>query len=346
MQGASEEPPGWSELLEEFRRLGGTVENVCMRRGAHGRGLFALDPARPVQLHTPPNLLLPVEDAAFKDGRFHISPSAKMGSAEKIWLEHYMNEFSWGRGGREEALATVQGMHSLPMRIREILARTFDVGFYVLEPSEDLVQQHFLASRVITYENCAVIMPMIELVNHGRAPGYDCTNGIAVRGNFADEVLVNYSDQDAFGCFASWGIVCHRGLALSIPTVVWAASGEIAVSCDPDDGQLVEIRLQNPIPMKLPRVTIDGSRIRLSFLLLGMKGFPRIPKGIFRRILRDAGRQQDDEAFEMAQYANRAAFLGLLNDLEGFDGPLVGSLRSVCLMQLDALNQCFGVRPI
>ena len=36
----------WEELAEEFRSLGGVFENTRIGKGAAGRGVFVLDPAR------------------------------------------------------------------------------------------------------------------------------------------------------------------------------------------------------------------------------------------------------------------------------------------------------------
>jgi len=39
----------WDELVDEFRALGGTLENVRLGHGALGRGLFPIEPGRPLQ---------------------------------------------------------------------------------------------------------------------------------------------------------------------------------------------------------------------------------------------------------------------------------------------------------
>jgi len=339
-------PHDWSDLLAEFRRLGGTAENVRMGYGSLGRGLFAIDPSRPVDLHTPPNLLVRRRDVIFADDRFHVSPSAPVGEAERAWLERYLNEFSWGGGGREETRAEIERMRSLPMPVRERLARTFGMNHCIGELSPDMIAQRFFASRVITLDE-ETVMPMIELVNHGDAPPYDSTNGLAVRGLFSDEVLVSYSEaHDTFLCFASWGIVCERPFAYSIPARLPTAQGDMVISINPDEGRMIEAKLPNPVPLKLPKVTIENGQISLSFLMLGMKGAPRIPKGMFRRMVSDARLQLDDEPFEMAQHFSRSAFMNLLKNLDRVEGDVAATLRRVCLMQLDALNQSFGSRPL
>lgn len=336
----------WNELLDEFRVLGGTAENVRIGRGSLGRGLFAIDSSRPVDLHTPPNLLVPLRDVTFGSDRFHISPAAKVGKPERVWLERYLNEFSWGGGGREEAMAEIERMRSLPLPVRERLGRAFGMNYCIAELSPDLVAQRFLGSRAITLDE-QTVMPMIDMVNHGAAPGYNTTNGVAVRGLFSDEILVSYSEaHDTFLCFAVWGIVCPRPFAYSHPTRLPTRQGEMVISTDLHDGHEIEVHVPKPLRLNLPNLTVRNGRIAVSFLMLGMKGLPRIPKGIFRRVVSDAGLQLDDEPFEMAQHLNRDAFLSMLRDLEGIEAEIAGSLRRVCLMQLDALNQHFGSRPL
>src|ERR1700683_1846899 len=90
----------WLDLLEEFRRLGGTADNVCTRDGSFGRGIFPIDPSRPVRIRVPENLLLTFEEATFQEGKFRVAPNSRMGDAERKWLEHYMDNYSWGGGGQ------------------------------------------------------------------------------------------------------------------------------------------------------------------------------------------------------------------------------------------------------
>ena len=98
-------------------------------------------------------------------------------------------------------------------------------------------------------------MPMIELLNHGAAAGYDPTNGVAVRGLFADEVLVSYSEaHDTFLCFAAWGFVCERPFAYSAPLHVPTAQGEMVITINPVEGRMIEAKLQKPMQLKLPKL--------------------------------------------------------------------------------------------
>ena len=40
----------WNEMLDEFRALGGVAENIRLGHGVFGRGLFPIDPAKPIRI--------------------------------------------------------------------------------------------------------------------------------------------------------------------------------------------------------------------------------------------------------------------------------------------------------
>jgi len=46
----------WHDMLTVFRALGGTADNICLRHGERGRGIFPVDPGRPIAIHIPENL--------------------------------------------------------------------------------------------------------------------------------------------------------------------------------------------------------------------------------------------------------------------------------------------------
>ena len=82
----------WNELLEEFRALGGTAENIRLGQGEFGRGLFPIEQGKPVAIHIPDNLLVPVSDWVSDGGAPRVGPKAKTG--ERV-----------GHIGRAEAIA-------------------------------------------------------------------------------------------------------------------------------------------------------------------------------------------------------------------------------------------------
>ncbi len=108
----------WEELLEEFRALGGRAENVRLGQGKSGRGLFPLDPSRAVELHTPENLLFPVDALVFEAGTLRVAPTSNAGAREIAWFERYAAALSWGGGGREDAERFIREMRELPPEVR------------------------------------------------------------------------------------------------------------------------------------------------------------------------------------------------------------------------------------
>jgi hypothetical protein len=86
--------------------------------------------------------------------------------------------------------------------------------------------------------------------------------------------------------------------------------------------------------------------VSLPFLLLGNTPYPRLPKGIFYRLMRAQGCKGFEEAFDIVRHLNRLHFIGLLEELEGFEQPIARSLRAMARYQLRALSFCYGIREI
>ena len=195
----------WEEMLEEFRKLGGTADNFVQRQGSRGRGIFPIDNTTPVRLRVPRNLLVPAEDIEFVDDQLRIRNSAAVGAAEREFVEKYENTFSWGGGGRSECAAFLEGMKNLHVGMS---APPFVKSFLDAAKTsvDESVGRRFLHSRCITFEDKSVLMPVMELVNHDPlANGYDVEDDISIEGGFSDEVLVRYSIRDPFGMFLSYG---------------------------------------------------------------------------------------------------------------------------------------------
>ena len=100
-----------------------------------------------------------------------------------------------------------------------------------------------------------------------------------------------------------------------------------------------------PVPW-VPKVSVDGNRISLAYLLLAHQRFPRMPRGAFLHAVSNAGIDNPEEVFEVIQYLNREKFLDLLDLIEGIDLPGVRPLRTLARHQLRALSCYYGTRQV
>jgi len=329
----------WDDLLSEFRALGGTAENVRLGRGALGRGLFPIDPAKPVAIHIPENLLVAAKDMIFENNALRVAPTANVGERERAWLERYQAVFSWGGDGGAEVRRIFESAQALPEELRHDLLTKHRCGLWFQDVSEELIQRSFFASRYIEHKNTDVVMPIIELANHGLGTGYETTDGVSLRGTFAGEITVRYANLDPYGLFVSWGFTASQPLAFSI-----------ALSGTSDSTNLhIKRRFGKAKDEQRgwrPEIATGNNEATLSFLLIGNQLFPRIPKGIFYQEMRDREYSGFEEAFDKIQHANRLHFLNLLDTLDGIELPIARVLRTMARYQLRAMSYCFGVRSL
>ncbi len=329
----------WNAMLNEFRAVGGTAENICLKDGAFGRGLFPADPAKPIKVHIPDSLLIDLNHAEFDENNdFHVSPAAPIGRREKAFLENYERGFSWGTG-RSDTERLLQAMHGAPQPLRQLLHTPFEAQRWLAEPTPKAIQYAFFGSRVIAYKGRNVIMPIVELANHGHLSRYDVTDGVGLSGQFADEILVRYEFDDPWALFAKWGFASEEPFALSLPLTIQSKSASIVIRRNVGGVASAE----KPF---FPEVTVSGNTIELAFMLLGSKQFPRLARGNFQRIMRDAGRADADEAFDMIQHINRMQFFQLIALSDDAAALLRDVLRKVALFQLQAMSHHVGTRDV
>lgn len=101
-----------------------------------------------------------------------------------------------------------------------------------------------------------------------------------------------------------------------------------------------------PSGHQFQKIEETADKIRLPFLMIGNRQFPRLPKGIFYKLMRDAGFAGFAKSFDLIHHLNRLHFVNLLLALEGIDLPLARTIRTMAHYQLRAMSFCFGVREI
>jgi hypothetical protein len=323
----------WEDMLEEFRALGGTADNVCLREGRYGRGLFPIHQSKPVKVRIPESLLVESKHVSVVNGNFSVDAAAPVGAREKSFLENYEREFSWGMA-HHETEGLLQMFHAAPAELRELLRSPFNLDPWLAGPTLEAVWERFLTSRIIQYKDKGVIMPIVELANHGRASNYDLEDGVGLSGVFEEEVLVLYNHCDPLRVFQHWGFVSRiEVFALSLSFGIKQANLLIRRR------DLKFEKGRNPF---VPDVQKEAGETVLPYLLLGHRLHPRIPRGIFNRIGPEAGVEDAAELFDRILDTNCTQFLRLA-ELSETAAPRLGRLlRSLAYEQLKLISSHFG----
>jgi hypothetical protein len=332
----------WDEILGLFRALGGVAENITLGLGPFGRGLFPQDPAEPFLLRLPDNLLFPVDDVEFADGAIRIRNDTGAGSAERDFFSRYQCSFSWGGAGKVESESLIAMFDSLPPELRTMLIADFGLNDAFEGSAAERAQRRFLASRSIKWNKAEVLMPLIELANYGasgRAYTADPQGRLQIQGHAQGEILVNYGPHhDPFDIFRTFGFVTARPRAFSRPMSVKVGTAKLEIDCKTAGTIRAGFRV--------PEMKVDGGGISLSHLMIGNANSPRVPRGIFYALMRDAGASGAEQAFDLILHANKTKFLHLLEVLEPHHGEMVAMLKRTAYFQLEAMAHCVGTREL
>lgn len=331
----------WEQLLRDFRALGGVAENIAIRHGSRGRGLFPIDPSRPIRLRAPPNLLIKEDDTEVRDGQLVIKTSTAVGARERAFFDRYQQEFSWGAGVFDDLWQQQLAWSKLPQSVQSVLKQIWPIReTRFSEPSEALCHRRYFRTRGIIFDGSRAVHPIVELVNHGgMVPGFDLTDGVSVGGTFEGEVLVNYGGDDCWGMVLGYGFCEARNFAHSARCAFDLESCHVEISRAFD-------RVERYNGFAVPLVRIDGHSIDFPFLTLGNARYPHVPRAVLRHVMKSAPIEGLDEMFDLVQHHNRMLMLGFLRGSEDSDTPLVAMLRGAAYQQLETLSYNWGTRSL
>lgn len=335
----------WNKMLEDFRKLGGVADNIEQRSGPFGNGIFPSDPARPIRIAIPPDLLVDTDQLILEGEDLVVAPDADLSADAQEFIRKYQKHFSWGAEGRSSVEDFENALKTLPapllQRLRQL--RLLHLGARHKGDWNAVLRERFLHSRRIFYHGRKVSMPIIELINHSaKAATYQVGKGIAYQGKFDGEVLVNYSaSTDALRRFLGYGFAYPEPNAFSMQVSMRLNNTRMLnVSVDTNN-MVMEKKL--PFPKLLEQ---SDDNITLSHLRLGMESAPRMPRSIFRKILSDQPTEIVDETFDRIRNVNQLELCNLLELSEGVDTPVVREFRRAVIFQLRALSYCHGARVI
>jgi hypothetical protein len=330
----------WDQLLDAFRALGGVADNVVIRSGPYGRGLYPKKTGQPIKLFAPPNLLFKVDDMAFEDGRLTLKPDAEVSAAERDFFDNYHASFGWGGGGRADCESFLARLAAVPANLREAVNGELMIdGFFEGEKDAAVrAEARFLGTRKIKRGEHMVLMPVLELINHTpTGPLMELKEGARLEGVFDGEIRFRYAVTDALGVFTSWGFASDEVTAYSLPLTFRFKTGTVVVNRQ--TGKAVKGG-----QFRAPTVTQDNGATVLSHVLLGHRSYPRLAKTQFYAVMRQVGGHDPETVFDTISHHNRLRYLRVLDLLEDRPGDLVNELRRMARFQLNAMSYVLGER--
>jgi len=327
-----------TELLRQFRALGGVAENVCIRQGPHGYGVFAVSANRPVRLMVPSQLLISPQSLVFtSDGNLEVKSGSGLTADISAFHAQYQRSFGWGAGGFEKIKQHRQQMCALPDALKNFLLIVGCPNYLSQLPTPEQAFNEHCISRQIDVLGTSRLMPVLELVNYASngQPYVLMPDAVSLSGTFENEVLARYRQtMDAFHFFFNYG---------------FATPGRSTLSCEvtvdiPKFKPLRITRLDGLFDVKngtsQPRVSTNKGEIHLSFLELVNLDAPTLPRHVFIELLSAQGfaTSRADQLFDGLLDHNRQVLQDFLRACENAEGQVVENLKAVAGYQLSNLR--------
>lgn len=326
----------WEELLSAFRELGGIADNVSFQTVNDRRGIFPINPALPFNLFIPDQAIIAQDDVEIVDDHLVLKQEADVTPQVRRFFNAYHAFTSWTDGGKQEVEAFLHNMYGLPDQIKNLLESKFYFSELLAKPDTEKTLKRFVSTRRLTHRDKQVLFPVLELVNHGPVKtAFDSTDkGISLKGSSETEILAGYCLSDSWMRFKSYGFATRERWAFSDPFNVTPRDGSLKISVRNAPDEFVAL----PNGLVAPIIKRKKQSIDISFIIIGDRADPSVPVRLFRERIRKELGAGSDEFFETLSYINRMKFLELLRVCDGYDSPVVTTLKNACHYQLETLN--------
>ena len=329
----------WDFMIVAFKALGGIVENVAWKNASGSAALRSADPASPAGIRVPEKLIVPASETELVEGKLKLKAGAAIGSAERSFLQNYLESFAPAQS-HGDSVAFLQAVNALPDDVRRLLADDFGVAFPEIDMQEG-AQAWLLQKRFLPWRGQPALVPVLEFVTHDPlVRPWNESEGITLTGTYAGELGMLRFRSDPFGAFWRLGYPSREQRAFSLPMAIDMESGRHL---------MIERSFNSNRQLggfRVPEFELDEKSIRFSGLMVGSITGPRISRGIFHRVMKEANEPNSDEVFDSILHINRLSFLKLLEVLEPHDGGLIRALRTVVRYQLEAMSWCVGTRDL
>jgi len=327
----------FAEILEKFRVLGGVAENIELRRGSYGRGIFPINPNQPIKIMVPTHLLVsPNWLKLDSDNHIRLKPKLGLDPAFIDFYESYQQFFGWSNVGINELSEYHNELIKLPRKIKQFL---FLFGWldtdFDKKNAKDYLNE-YLTSRQIRIGNESKLMPIIELINHANdGKQYLSDEGIKFEGTFKDEALACYHGSfDALHFFRIYHFNSESTTVLScdvkidVPNVGLINISRFDAMVDIKDGVIT------------PRMIKKKSEIQIDFLELVNFKNKLSPRKIFIDGMQQfhVSSSLANQIFDGLIEHNRKAHADFISECRLSTNKVAKELESIALNQLKLLS--------
>jgi len=271
----------WNFLLSEFRRLGGIADNVCLKEGEYGRGIFSVNPSVKARIFTPSKLLVKKDDIYLEDNKLRIKKDKVYNQEIRNFFNFYQDNFSWGSGGKETIELFEKGLSLCNSNLKELIKKYALVDLEERHKGkwDNVIKRQFLNARSVDFRNNSVIAPIWDLVNHKvqslpfiiNVEGISTPNYPAING----EIRHSYNNISPLNRFFSYGFFSEETIIFSIPFSIKIRDLGIQIYCKgmslQDDSMKIERSADKIILDGLPIADVNHPTLPYDYLNEFMK---------------------------------------------------------------------------
>ena len=158
----------WQEILIDFQALGGVAENIKLKKGKYGRGIFPVDPDLPSKIKVPEKLLIKAKYLYINNKEIKIKPNAPLDSLTRRFIDNYLMHISFGVNTWDEINEFENSLRELPTDVIELLNNIGALDLKIMHKDnwEEVIFNNFIQSRFVDYKLEKCLAPIFELVNH------------------------------------------------------------------------------------------------------------------------------------------------------------------------------------
>ena len=321
----------WQKILIDFEALGGTAENIKLKNGEHGRGVFPVNSKRSSKIEVPEELLINSKHLFIDSKSIKLKPNAPYSIQTRRFIDNYLKYIAFETNTWDEISEFEDGLKKLPSEVLETLK---NVGALDLKKRhqynwENVIFNHFIQSRFVNYRNQKCLAPIFELVNHNCNYQMFSTNeGVSTqksKGNI--EFLHSYSKgNDPIRMFFGYGFSSKEPFAFSMPILI-----NVSTTKKP-----IRIKGRSGIEGLIPLENANNELI-LDYLPIGNKFDPSFPIRQLTASLKSFPEYQPREILNKAFTSNQEQICNLLLSLNQSNTKTSYLLKETLCYQLSAI---------